>query len=169
MAAIDKLYVHHYYEYIELRNWAIVYYPKLLLCFYNWQLTWKEYDENKAYWIETSKEYAQRDFKRFGKFKSNKEAVQNLIKHYKETADYDCSVEQAKEELEKCIEEYNRTDEEWEEYYSFAVMNTPFHIDRKLKWICPIHCVREYLHKQCGVNPKWEWLYKIFWRGKKYF
>lgn len=27
----------------------------------------------------------------------------------------------------------------------------------------------EYLHKQCGVNPKWEWLYRIFWRGKKYF
>ena len=49
------------------------------------------------------------------------------------------------------------------------VTNTPFSVDRKLKWICPVPCVREYLHKQCGVNHKWEWLYKIFWRGKKYF
>lgn len=49
------------------------------------------------------------------------------------------------------------------------IMNTPLKVDRKLKWICPVPCVREYLHKQCGVNPKWEWLYKIFWRGKKHF
>ena len=50
----------------------------------------------------------------------------------------------------------------------------PIKMDRlrilhKLKWICPVPCVREYLHEQCGVNPKWEWLYRKFWRGKKYF
>ena len=56
-----------------------------------------------------------------------------------------------------------------EDSYTFPVMNTPLSVDRKLKWICPVPCVREYLHKQCGVNPKWEWLYKIFWRGKKHF
>jgi hypothetical protein len=53
--------------------------------------------------------------------------------------------------------------------HEVPIMNTPFSVDRKLKWICPVPCVREYLHNQCGVNPKWEWLYKIFWRGKKYF
>ena len=32
-----------------------------------------------------------------------------------------------------------------------------------------------YVHKYyeyndlCGVNPKWEWFYRIFWKGKKYF
>ena len=52
---------------------------------------------------------------------------------------------------------------------SVPIANTTFNVDRKLKWICPVPCVRDYLHKQCGVNPKWEWLYRIFWRGKKYF
>lgn len=99
MAAIDKLYVRTYEEYDDLRRWALVYYPKLLIYFYD--LNYPR-----------------------GKF------------------------------LNEIV---------------VPVMNTPFKVDRKLKWICPIPCVREYLHKQCGVNPKWEKLYKIFWRGKKYF
>lgn len=97
MAAIDKLYVRTYDEYDDVRRWALVYYPKLLIYFYNIDLR-------------------QDDFK-----------------------------------------------------HGQPIMNTPIKVDRKLKWICPVPCVREYLHEQCGVNPKWEWLYKIFWRGKKYF
>ena len=34
MAAIDKMYCHSYYEYDDLRKWAIVYYPQLLFYFY---------------------------------------------------------------------------------------------------------------------------------------
>ena len=49
------------------------------------------------------------------------------------------------------------------------VMNTPIKVDKKLKWICPVPCIRDYLHNQRGVNPKWEWLYRIFWKGKKHF
>ena len=97
MAAIDKLYVRTYDEYDDVRRWALVYYPKLLIYFYS---------------IDLRRE----DFK-----------------------------------------------------HAQPIMKTPLSVDRKLKWICPVPCVREYLHKQCGVNPKWEWLYKIFWRGKKYF
>lgn len=97
MAAIDKLYVHTFQEYEEVKLWALVYYPKLLIHFYSIDLR-------------------QDDFKN-----------------------------------------------------AQPITNTPFKVDRKLKWICPVPCVREYLHKQCGVNPKWEWLYKIFWRGKKHF
>lgn len=99
MAAIDKLYVHSYEEYEEVKLWALVYYPKLLLFFYNIDL-------------------------------------------HRELFKYDTGM---------------------------PIMNIPFNIDRKLKWICPVPCVREYLHKQCGVNPKQERLYKIFWRGKKHF
>lgn len=99
MAAIDKLYVRTYEEYDEVRRWALVYYPKLLIYFYN---------INYPEWLFSSKK-------------------------------------------------------------DIPITNTTFNVDRKLKWICPVPCVREYLHKQCGVNPKWEWLYKIFWRGKKYF
>lgn len=97
MAAIDKLYVRTYEEYDEVRRWAIIYYPKLLIYFYHIDI-------------------------RMDDFKNTQ-----------------------------------------------PITNTTFKVDRKLKWICPVPCVREYLHKQCGVNPKWEWLYKIFWRGKKYF
>ena len=97
MAAIDKLYVRTYEEYDEVRRWALVYYPKLLIYFY-------------------SIDFRLEDFK-----------------------------------------------------HAQPITNTPFKVDMKLKWICPVPCVREYLHEQCGVNHKWEWLYKIFWRGKKYF
>ena len=99
MAAIDKLYVRTYEEYDDLRRWALVYYPKLFIYFYD--LNYPR-----------------------GKFLNG---------------------------------------------IGVPVTNTPFSVDRKLKWICPLPCVREYLHKQCGVNPKREWFYKIFWRGKKYF
>jgi hypothetical protein len=114
MAAIDKLYVRTYEEYDEVRRWALVYYPKLLLYFYNISISYKEFNEMRKKWFINT---------------------QNAI-----------------------IDDY-----------TFPVMNTPCKIDRKLKWICPVPCVREYLHKQCGVNPKWGWLYKIFWKGKKYF
>lgn len=99
MAAIDKLYVRTYEEYDDVRRWALAYYPKLFVWFYN-----------------TS--YPRGTF-------------------------------------------YNEI--------GIPIANIPSQVDRKLKWICPVPCVREYLHKQCGVNPKWEWLYKIFWRGKKHF
>ena len=41
MAAIDKIYVHSYYEYDDLRKWAIVYYPQLLFYFYTITLDYK--------------------------------------------------------------------------------------------------------------------------------
>ena len=97
MAAIDKLYVRTYEEYDDVKRWAIIYYPKLLIYFYHIDLRMDDF------------RHAQ------------------------------------------------------------PITNTPLKVDRKLKWICPVPCVREYLHNQCGVNPKWEWLYKIFWKGKKYF
>jgi hypothetical protein len=97
MAAIDKLYVRTYAEYDDLRRWALVYYPKLLIYFYSIDLRLQDF------------------------------------------------------------------------MHAQPIMNTPVKVDSKLKWICPVPCVREYLHKQCGVNQKWEWLYKILWRGKKYF
>ena len=102
MAAIDKLYVKDFTEYEDLRLWALVYYPKLLLYFYDPTVTKYEADGR-------------------------------IIR------------------------------------FPTPIINTPFSIDKKLKWICPVPCVREYLHKQCGVNPKWEWFYRLFWRGKKYF
>lgn len=101
MAAIDKLYLKDYVDYDYLRRWALVYYPKLLLYFYDTTFNYKE-------WCKITKN----------------------------------------------------------EKYGYPVMNTPFKVDKKLKWICPLHFIREYLHEQCGVNPKLEWFYKLFWKDK---
>lgn len=82
----------------------------------------------------------------------------------------DVSCTRRRSENSECFfEEDLRKQKELEETYMFPIMNTPLSVDRKLKWICPVPCVREYLHKQCGVNQKWEWFYRLFWRGKKYF
>lgn len=169
MAAIDKLYVHTFQEYEEVKLWAMVYYPKLLYYFYNISLTYKQYHENRRTWVVNTIGGYARNYARLGKFNSEEEAIQNLIKHYKDAADYDCPYKQAEEEALDDIADHSLTEDEVKERYVFPIMNTPFKVDRKLKWICPVPCVREYLHKQCGVNSKWEWLYKIFWRGKKYF
>lgn len=169
MAAIDKLYVHAFQEYEEVKLWAMVYYPKLLLYFYNISLTYKQYHENRREWCVNAKRGIAKSHERLGKYTTQEEAIQNLIKYYKDVSDYDCPYEQAKDEVLCDTIDTAMTDDELEETYMFPITNTPFKIDRKLKWICPVPCVREYLYKQCGVNPKWEWLYKIFWRGKKHF
>lgn len=169
MAARDKLYVHTFQEYEEMKLWALVYYPKLLLYFYNISLTYKQYHENRREWAVNTKEVHEKDFSKLGDFKTTEEAITNLQEYYKKSANYKCPFSQANDEVEYIISQHNRTEFELEDEYMFPIMNTPFKIDRKLKWICPVPCVREYLHKQCGVNPKLEWLYRLFWRGKKYF
>jgi len=167
MAAIDKMYVHSYYEYDDLRRWAIAYYPELLFHFYDITMTYQQWENNCRAYVKQNIAIAKRDFEKIGGIESN--AVENLIKHYKEVANYECPREQAEEEAFAIIDAYHKTARDWEDSYTWTIMNTPFEVDKNLKWICPIPCVREYLHKQCGVNPKWEWFYKLFWRGKKHF
>ena len=169
MAAIDKLYVKNYSNYDELRRWAMVYYPELLIFFYNIVWDWTDYEKSREDWAKRTKEIIEIDYKKLGKFQTEEEAIVNLQKHYKESANYECSFTQARYEAKYIIENYNKTLDDLKYKYSFPVMNCPFSADRKLKWTCPLSFVREYLHEQCGVNPKWEWLYKIFWKGKKYF
>ena len=169
MAGIDKLYLNNYFDYDELRRWAIVYYPELLFYFYSVCENYTDWSESISEYVKDHKEIAERDYKLLGDFKTKDEAIKNLIDHYKSSADYDCPLEQAIDEVDSIIEAYNRTDEDWENVYSHPVTNTPFSVDKKLKWICPLPFVRKYLHEQCGVNPKYEWFYRLFWRGKKHF
>lgn len=169
MAAIDKLYVKDFYEYDELRRWAMVYYPELLFYFNYIDLTRSDWDEWRLDYVKDSMKRSNIDHNKLGDYKNKEEAIKNLIEHYLITADYECSVEQATDEVEYIIEAYNRTAMEWEDKFSYPITNTPFSVDKKLKWICPIPFVRKYLHEQCGVNPKYEWFYRLFWRGKKHF
>lgn len=169
MAGIDKLYVKDFYEYDCLRKWAIVYYPELLFYFYNIADTYSDWEERRSEFVKASMKRASIDHNKLGDYKNRGEAIANLIEHYRITAGYNCPGEQAKDEVNYIIEAYHRPVMVWEQKYTTPIMNTPLSVDKKLKWICPIPFVREYLHKQCGVNQKYEWLYSLFWRGKKHF
>lgn len=170
MAAIDKIYARSFEEYDVLKKWALVYYPQLIFYFYDFDLTYNKFLKNRKDWLNEYKRNIRKDAERLGKYENEEEAVQNLIKHYKKSK-YNCPLEQAKEEVKSCLKNLERVesgDATLEEEYTFPIMTSPFSVDKKLKWTCPIPFVREYLHKQCGVNPKKEWLYKMFWKGKKH-
>ena len=169
MAAIDKLYANEYYEFQDLVEWALIYYPTLLRYFYDWRMTYSEFEKRKKEWVKSTRKYIIRDYERLGKYKTKEQAIENIIEHYKKTYNYNCSYEQAKEEVDYCINQYRKSNLDLENEYSLAVCNLRTKQDNYLKWYCPLPFVREYLHKQCGVNPKLEWLYKLFWKGKKEF
>lgn len=167
MAAIDKMYVHSYYEYDDLRRWAIAYYPELLCYFYDIIMTPQQWENNCKVYAEKQLEISKREYKKLGNFSSVSEAEYNLKQYYFKTVGYLCSKHQVIEETKYIIEAYNKTAKDWEELYTCPVMNTPLEVDRKLLWICPVPCVRKYLEEQCGYKTRW--YHKLFWKGKKHF
>ena len=168
MAAIDKMYCHSYYEYDDLRKWAIVYYPQLLFYFYDITLDYTKWQKNVDSWLDMTKRHLMMDLIKIGDTDNTEYAILNLIKHYKESANYDCPYEQAKCEVDAIFTRKMLLDAGMlEEEYTFPVINTSFSVDKKLLWICPIPCVRKYLEEQCGYKTRW--YHKLFWRGKKYF
>lgn len=169
MAGIDKLYIRKYHDYDVLRKWAIAYYPELLFYFYDITLTFEEWEKSKGDFVSRQINAVQREYQKLGKFKNKAEAIVNFQKYYRESLNYEFPLKQARSEVDYIIEAFMRDESEWADMYSRPCLRTPFDVDMKLKWICPVPCVREYLHKQCGVNPKLEWLYKLFWKGKKHF
>lgn len=166
MSAIDKMYLHSYEELDDFRRWCLVYYPKPILYMYNigWIMSYNDFIKSRDKWIKEQMKLAKKQYSELGSFETKEQAALN----YRKTHSW-CTFNEAIMNVVDIIDRYYMNKENWEDGYSFPVMNTPFSVDHKLKWICPAPCVREYLHKQCGVNPKWEWLYRIFWRGKKYF
>ena len=165
MAAIDKMYVHSYHEYDDLRRWAIAYYPELLFYFYDITMTYQQWEDNCRIYVKQQIAIAKRNYEKIGNSRSH--AVENLIKHYKEVAGYDCPREQAEDEAFYIIDAYHKTTRDWEDSYTCPILNTPFSVDKKLLLVCPILFVREYLEKQCGYKTRW--YHKLFWRGKKHF
>ena len=116
MAAIDKLYVHSYYEYDDLRKWAIAYYPELLFYFYDITTTYQQWEDNCRAYVKQNIAIAKIGFEKIVVIESK--AVENLIKHYKEVANYDCPLEQAQNEAFAIIDAYKRTAADWEELYT---------------------------------------------------
>ncbi len=170
MAAIDKLHLKNWFEFDRLVRWSICYYPKLLNYMYDWRMTYKDWDKAMKDSIKMTKKINARELEKIGgKDVSMRNAIYNLIDHYRKDADYECSYDQAKWEVEYILNNANKSDDELEDDYSRPVATPTCEIDRRLLWICPIKEVRDYLHEQCGYSRRWEWLYKIFWKGKKEF
>ena len=166
MAAIDKMYVHSYYEYDDLRKWAIAYYPELLFHFYDITMDYQQWESNRRSWVEKNISDVKSDYERLGEFENETDAVINKSNWYKEQG-IEVPLYSIIEHVHYIMEAYNRTSEAWENLYSCPIMNTPFKVDKKLLWICPVPCVREYLEEQCGYKTKW--YHKLFWKGKKHF
>lgn len=170
MAAIDKLYLKNWHEFDRLVRWSICHYPKLLNYMYDWRMTYKDWDKAMKTWIKRTRKNNDRDLEKIGgKDVSLRTATYNLIDYYRDSVGYECSYDQAKYEVERVLDIANKSDVELEEYYSRPIMSTPCEIDRKLLWICPLPEIRKYLYEQCGYKRRWEWLYKMFWKGKKEF
>lgn len=168
MAANDVLYIKDYYEYDLLRRWAMAYYPKLLIWFYDIMLTPTSWVEEQREYAKRSMFYAKLDYEKIGIFNGDRETGIKNIQEYNKAHGSEMSYDDVSKLFDDVINRYNKTEVDWIKQYKHSVLSVPSEIDNTLKWICPVPVVREYLHEKCNVNPKWEWLYKIFWRGKKY-
>lgn len=170
MAGVDKMYLKSWYAFDRLVKWSICHCPVLLNYFYDWRMTYMEWDKADQEYVKTTRVINERDLEKIGgKDTTPHKGAKMLIEHYKEVSDYDCPYEQALSEVTSILDIAHKDDFELAEEHSRPVLNTPISIDKKLLWLCPIPEVREYLHDQCGYKRRWEWLYKIFWRGKKEF
>lgn len=159
MAAIDKLWIKDFYNLDDLRRWAIVYYPKLFI-WLNTTLTKGELEEFKVKHASDYKRIIEKQWKEA----SSDGTVNSAVAYFKSKGYSD---EDATWNANELYKEYRTSINEIYNKVDYPVMNAPLKVDKKLKWICPVPCVREYLQKQCGVKERW--YYKLFWRGKKYF
>lgn len=165
MAGIDEMWLHSYEALDDFRRWCLVYYPKVILYMYNigWIESYNDFVKSRDKWIKEQMALSKKQYSKLGDFETKEQAVSNYMKLYPW-----CSFNESIMNVDDIIDRYYMKKENWEDQYSFPVMNASFKVDRKLKWICPLPFVREYLHNQCGVNPRLEWLYRIFWRGKEF-
>lgn len=169
MALIDKLQVKNYSEYQDLLKWAIEYCPKVLRYIYDINITADRFKEKVDEFVRSRREEAKNGMDAVTPFTTEQDAISKLQEFYMRKYRAALTENDAKLVLNQWFEVYRTPDDEIAEFFTMSVMNAPTEIDRILKWRCPIPFVRRYLHTQCGVNPKWEWLYKIFWKGRKYY
>lgn len=169
MAAIDKLYVHTYYEYDDLRKWAIAYYPELLFYFLDITMTYQQWEDNCKTYVKKQMDIARKEYdelKKLGVLSNRNDIIGKKYQYYRNMGVGVC-MESIIESADYTLKMYNMTEEEWEEAYSAPVISTPFEVDKKLLWICPIPCVREYLRTHCGYKTRW--YHKLFFKGRKHF
>lgn len=164
MAAIDKLYIRDFEALIELKKWALAYYPKLFIYMYPWAftITQREYEGARMRRAKALQKLYKEEWSEISPNGTLNCGVAHLMEECSEWTESD-AVEEAKyikSRAEMSIEELRKD-------IGFPVLNTPLKVDKKLKWICPLPTVRMYLQENCGVKEHW-W-YKLFWKGRKEF
>lgn len=156
MAAIDKMYLKSYYAFDNFRRWCIIHKPSLLNNFYYWTMNQKEWNDWKEEVYKNNKEVYTNAY-------SNCSCTESLRQHYK-SLDYDASDEQLEYEVKTFLKTWDeiQNKQKYIDNLALPVSNFTLKQDRYLLWHCPIHEVREYLHKHCGYKEKW--YYKLFFK-----
>lgn len=164
MAAIDKLYLHSYNELLELKQWALAYYPKLFVYFYDWAFnaTRKDFDAAILKKAKEAEKAYKSDWERISSNGTINCAVAYIMGEWGWTDE-----NAARKEAEEIRGNARKSLEMIKHETSLPIMNTPLSVDRKLKWICPLVSIRIYLQTQCGVKERS--FYRLFWRGTREF
>lgn len=163
MAAIDKLYVHEYYDLYELRLWAMIYCPKILVYFYQYalEINGEEFEMRIHQSATNIKNCYKQNWDKIAPDDTKETAVQYMINNWH------MSEEDARKEAEEAWNKHNLSLGKIKKEVTLPIANFPIKVDKKLKWICPVDCVRKYLAENCGIKTKW--YHKLFWRGRKHF
>jgi hypothetical protein len=156
MAAIDKMYLKDYYVFDEFRLWCLIYNPKLLRHFYHWNITYKEWEQWKENYYNTSKEINDGHMQYAS-------TIESLQEYYKKQ-DYDAPYKQLMNEVIDTLRQNEalKDKEQFIEDATLAIAHLSPKEDKYLLWHCPIEEVREYLIKQCGYKERW--YYKLFFK-----
>ena len=159
------MYIKDYYELMEFKTWALAYYPKVFQYWYYPALNISQ-SEFEAFKEKRGKEYYKIAQDQWIKITNGtldrtvaKENIREMYPNWPE--------EGIEDEVQCYYDDYMKTEEEYIEDTEYLVMITPLKTDTKLKWICPVDCVRRYLRHNCGVIDRW--YHKIFWKGKKVY
>lgn len=163
MAAIDKLYVHEYHDLYELRLWAMIHCPKILVYFYQHalEMNGEEFEMRIHEKATNLRDCYRQSWEKIAPDGEKKTAIQYMVKNWN-MSEHDATIE-----TEDAWNKRNMPLSKIKKEIEIPITNFPIKVDRKLKWICPVNCVRKYLVENCGVKTKW--YHKLFWRGRKHF
>jgi hypothetical protein len=112
-----------WYAFDRLVRWSICHYPVLLNYFYDWRMTYMDWDKADQEYVRTTRKINERDLEKIGgKDTTPRKGAKKLIEHYKETADYDCPYEQALSEVISVLDiahmdDFELAKEHWTQAY----------------------------------------------------
>lgn len=168
MAAIDKIYIYNYEDFVEFKIWCLMHCKKALPYFYDFFMSYTEWNENKLRQYESDAS----DYKSFfATYKEKNDLYEFYLNSYRSMGDNradEVIMAQTTEEWDEMIEREKRYDtcavgDIMREDFSIPIANLPDKLDRYLLWYCPLDFIRGYLKENCGYETKW--YHKIFFKN----